>query len=163
MPDKWTFRIKPIAKLLKEEISATDLWIDPFCGMSKLATITNDINPEIKADFNKDAIKFLKQYKDASVFGILFDPPYSVRQVSECYKKFGYPVTMETTQSKWYSDIKNEIARICYGKVISFGWNSNGIGKTRGFNMERILLVPHGGPHNDTIVTVEHKLNRSLF
>jgi hypothetical protein len=31
------------------------------------------------------------------------------------------------------------------------------MGKTRGFEMTEILLVPHGGPHYDTIVTVEVK------
>lgn len=43
------------------------------------------------------------------------------------------------------------------GKVITFGWNSGGIGKTNGFEISRILLVPHGGWHNDTICTVEIK------
>jgi len=33
-----------------------------------------------------------------------------------------------------------------------------GIGKNRGFEMTRILLVPHGGSKNDTIVTVETKI-----
>ncbi len=36
--------------------------------------------------------------------------------------------------------------------------NSMGMGKNRGFEIQRILLVPHGGNHNDTIVTVEKKL-----
>ena len=44
------------------------------------------------------------------------------------------------------------------GKVVSFGWNSGGIGMKYGFKIDRILLVPHGGSHNDTIVTVETKL-----
>ena len=44
------------------------------------------------------------------------------------------------------------------GKVICFGWNSNGVGKTRGFDMEKILLIAHGSRRNDTIVTVETKL-----
>ncbi|MEQ9716120.1 MAG: hypothetical protein ABGF52_11385, partial [Candidatus Asgardarchaeum sp.] len=44
------------------------------------------------------------------------------------------------------------------GIVISCGWNSNGVGKTRGFEIVEILLVPHGGIHNDTIVTVERKI-----
>lgn len=48
------------------------------------------------------------------------------------------------------------------GKVISFGWNSCGIGKTRGFEIERILIVCHGGHHNDTICTVEKKVQGSL-
>ena len=30
-----------------------------------------------------------------------------------------------------------------------------GIGKNNGFKIVEILLVPHGGWHNDTIVTVE--------
>lgn len=41
--------------------------------------------------------------------------------------------------------------------MISFGWNSNGIGKKHHFDITRILVVAHGGHHNDTIVTVEKK------
>jgi hypothetical protein len=43
------------------------------------------------------------------------------------------------------------------GIVLSFGWNTNGIGLARGFNIEEILLVAHGGAKNDTICTVERK------
>jgi len=43
------------------------------------------------------------------------------------------------------------------GKVISFGWNTNGIGKKHGFEISRIVLVAHGSQHNDTIATVEKK------
>lgn len=67
---------------------------------------------------------------------------------------------METTQSSFWSRIKDEVSRIIElgGLTITFGWNSNGIGKTRGFEILEILLVAHGGNHNDTIVTVERKL-----
>ena len=58
-------------------------------------------------------------------------------------------------------DIKNEITRILKpnGIVISFGWNSGGIGKVNGFNIIEILMIAHGGNHNDTICTgtVEYK------
>lgn len=59
----------------------------------------------------------------------------------------------------YWSDVKDEMARIIKpgGKVICFGWNSMGLGKNRGFEMKRILLVAHGGSKNDTIVTVEIK------
>lgn len=55
---------------------------------------------------------------------------------------------------------KKEISRIVKrgGKVITFGWNSGGIGQKYGFEIERILLVPHGGWHNDTICVVERKV-----
>ena len=43
------------------------------------------------------------------------------------------------------------------GVVLSFGWSSNGMGKTRGYEMFGILLVAHGGAHNDTIYLVERK------
>ena len=48
------------------------------------------------------------------------------------------------------------------GLAISFGWSSGGFGKNRGFEIEEILLVPHGGHHYDTIVVVERKIH-NLF
>lgn len=44
------------------------------------------------------------------------------------------------------------------GICISSTWNSNGIGKCRKFKQIEILLVSHGGNHNDTIITVEKKM-----
>ena len=67
---------------------------------------------------------------------------------------------MQTTQSSFWGNIKKEIARVVKkdGFVISFGWNSGGIGKKLGFEQKEIMLVSHGGNHNDTIVTVEFKI-----
>lgn len=48
------------------------------------------------------------------------------------------------------------------GIVICFGWNSGGFGKGLGFEMLEILLVPHGGAHHDTIVTVERKFQSQM-
>mgnify|MGYP003765580459 FL=1 len=159
MPNKNTFQIKPIKELLKEEMN-DGIWIDPFANSSKLATITNDLNPDYDTDYHMDALDFLKMFESESVDGVLYDPPYSPRQVSECYKNVGVEVTQQTTQASFWSKHKDEIARILKpnGKVICFGWNSMGCGLKRGFEMKRILLVPHGGNHNDTIVTVEVKI-----
>lgn len=44
------------------------------------------------------------------------------------------------------------------GAVITFGWNSGGIGKSNGFEISEILMVAHGGWHNDTICTVDVRL-----
>jgi hypothetical protein PPSC2_p0296 len=160
MPNKNTFDIKPIKKLIQEELDKDKLWIDPFANKNKLAKITNDLNPEYSTDYHLDALDFLKMFNDSSVDGILYDPPYSPRQVSECYQNFGLEITMKTTQASFWANHKKEIARILKkgGKVITFGWNSGGIGKTYGFKIERILLVPHGGWHNDTICVVEVKI-----
>ena len=159
MPNKNTFDILPIKKLIKEEVDLRKCWIDPFANRSKLASITNDLNPEYDTNYHLDALDFLKMFDDNSVDGVLYDPPYSPRQVSESYKHFGYNVTNETTRASFWGNHKKEISRIVKtgGKVITFGWNSGGIGKKYGFKIERILLVPHGARHNDTICTVEIK------
>ena len=158
MPNKNTFEIKPIKELLHEEVG-DGLWIDPFANRNRFATVTNDLNPEFDTDYHMDALDFLKMFDDHSVDGILYDPPFSPRQVSECYEDFGYTVTWDTTKASFWGNQKKEIQRILKkgGKVISFGWNSGGIGKTKGFEILRILMVPHGGWHNDTICTVEIK------
>ena len=158
MPSRYTFKIKPISALLNEEVG-DGLWVDPFAGYNSPAKITNDLNPDVPTDYHLDALDFLKMFDNESVDGVLYDPPYSLRQVVECYKGVGREVTQETTQSSWRSRHLDEIKRILKpnGKVICFGWNSNGVGKTRGMEMKRILLVPHGGSKNDTIVTVEVK------
>ena len=163
MPNKSTFSIKPIKELIQSELNG-GLIIDPFAGPSRIAKITNDIDPQYDTDYNLDALDFLKLFDGESVDMVLLDPPYSVRQVSEVYRKLGKTVNMETTQSTFWSNIKNEIARVLRpgGKIISFGWNSMGLGKNRGFKINKILLVPHGGPHNDTICVVETKQQSSL-
>ena len=159
MPNGNTFNIKPISKFVRKHLKQNIKSIDPFANTNKLATITNDIDPSMNADFCLDALEFLKQFDKESIDVVLFDPPYSPRQVSECYKKLGKTVNMQTTQSSFWSNMKIEIARILKPNavVLCFGWNSQGIGKTRGFEMEEILLIAHGGHHNDTICTMERK------
>ena len=60
----------------------------------------------------------------------LDDLPFSPRQVNECYNDVGYNVTWDTTKASFWGNHKKEISRIVKvgGKVISFGWNSGGIG-----------------------------------
>jgi hypothetical protein len=157
MPNSNTFEIKPIKELIEKY--ATGLIIDPFANKNKIATITNDLNTEYDTDYHIDATEFLKIFEENSIDTVLYDPPYSPRQVSECYKKFGMTVNMQTTQASYWSKQKEQIGKITKigGIVITCGWNSGGIGKKYGFKIIEILLVPHGGWHNDTIVTVERK------
>jgi hypothetical protein len=161
MPNSNTFEIQRIRKFIGQYLSKDIISIDPFANNNRFAKITNDIDPEMKCDFNLDAYDFCKTFENNSIDLVLFDPPYSSRQVAECYKKVGRTVNMETTQGSFWSNIKNEIARIVKpnGIVLCFGWNSNGIGKVNGFEFIEILLVSHGGVHNDTICTAEYKRN----
>ena len=159
MPNSRTFSIPPIRALITKYISGQEFVIDPFSNSNHLATVTNDLDPACDADFHLDALDFLKQFRDGIVDAVLYDPPYSPRQVSECYTRLGRTVDMQTTQASYWSNQKKEIARIVKpgGIVITCGWNSGGIGKKYSFEQQEILLVAHGGWHNDTIVTVERK------
>lgn len=159
MPNSKTFKIEPIKRLVEKYIKGREIIVDPFANDSNYGTITNDLNPEFNTTYHMDALDFLKMFEDNSVDCILYDPPYSTRQVSECYKGFGYKVTQETTQGSWRAKHLDEIARILKpnGVVLCFGWNTNGVGKTRGFEMLEVLIVPHGGSRNDTLCTVEIK------
>lgn len=157
MPNKNTFSIKPIKELLNRYIIPEEITIDPFANSSKIANITNDMSPEFDTDYHMDALEFLKMFEDGSVDAVLYDPPYSLRQVVESYKGVGKEITQEDTQSSWRARHLDEIARILKpdGKCICFGWNSAGVGKTRNMKLIEILLVPHGGSKHDTICTVE--------
>ena len=162
MPNKNTFDIRPIRELIDkyiENLTGEIVIIDPFANKNKIANITNDLDTEYDTDYHLDALEFLKMFDNNSVDVILFDPPYSPRQVSECYKKCNMTVNMQTTQASYWSNLKKEIGRIVKkdGYAITCSWNSGGIGKKYGFEITEILLVPHGGWHNDTIVVVEKK------
>lgn len=170
MSNKSTFTIKPIKELLLNEIKQ-GIVVDPFAYKGTLKqlfisnqniyTIDNDLNTEYKTDYHLDAKDFLKVFNDDSIDFVVYDPPFSPRQVSECYKNVGKHVTQEDTRLSYWKLQKNEIARILKpnGKVICFGWNSGGVGKIRGFELEYILLVAHGGNRNDTICTIEKNKN----
>ena len=84
MPNKNTFEIPPIKTLLQEEVNLEQYWLDPFANRNKIASVTNDLNPEYDTDYHLDALDFLKSFGDESVDGVLYDPPYSPRQCSEC-------------------------------------------------------------------------------
>lgn len=162
MPNKNTFSIKPIKELLERYVDKdSKLWLDPFANSSKVATITNDIDPDYNTDYHLDVLEFFSLFDSNSVDGVLLDPVYTPRQLAECYRRLDLSVTKETTQASFWRNAKDEAARVLKrdGLAISFGWNSSGVGKKRGFDIVEILLVPHGSNHNDTIVTVERKVS----
>lgn len=164
MPSKDTFTIKPIGKLLKEEIEGVD-WADPYAGNNSPAKLTNDLHPLTKAEYHQDALEWISKFSPSTLDGVIYDPPYSLRQLKECYDSIGIKPDPAIFRADYIAKQKDIISRIIKpnGKAICFGWNSIGIGKSRGFKLERILLIAHGRSHNDTIVTVERKMNGALF
>jgi hypothetical protein len=158
MPNKHTFLIKPIKELL-HKFNVGQGWIDPFAGENSPAEITNDLNPAKPTQFHLHAKDFAEQIQ-GQYEGCLFDPPYSLRQVKECYDEIGIALLSQDDTNNFPSNIKNILASKIKkgGYVISFGWDSSGFGIKNGYEITEILLVPHGGKHNDTICTVEKKV-----
>ena len=161
MPNKWTFQIKPIAELLKR-YDVGKGWIDPFAGMYSPAEYTNDLNPNCNAVYHLEAIDFVNKFHpDEMKFdGAILDPPYSLTEVSRNYLQLGKHFYARDNPTGAFSTVKDVLKDLVKqeGYVISFGWNSVGMGKKRGFKIVEIMLVSHGGNRNDTIVTVEKRL-----
>lgn len=163
MPNGDTFSVPPINDFVQSYLVNAKVSIDPFARNKRWATHTNDLNPDTQAEHHMDAEKFLLMLASQGVKSdlIIFDPPYSPRQISECYKSIGMEVGMKETQSALlYQRVRNAILPVCTEDaiVLSFGWNTVGMGKKHGFEQIEIMLCCHGGARNDTICLAERRL-----
>lgn len=156
-----TFQIKPIKEFVERYVQNAEIIVDPFANDCKYGTITNDLNPNFDTTYHLDALDFLKLIETESCDLVIYDPPYSLRQVKECYEGVGITVTAEHTKASWRAKHLDEIKRILKpnGYALCFGWNTNGVGKKRGFELQEVLIVPHGGSKNDTLCTAEKKVD----
>lgn len=153
MPNKYTFQIGPIREFIGRYYPASLCSIDPFAGTSDLPTHGNDL-----ANGGIDAVDWLRKlYADGVRADLLFlDPPYSPRQISECYKAVGRACTgVDTQNARLYKAVKDAAEPLLLpgAVILSFGWNSSGFG--RGATPLEYMLVCHGGAHNDTICVAE--------
>lgn len=164
MPNAKTFTIKPIKKLIEHYYDHEKVCINPFANESEYG-ITNDLNPKFKCDYTLEATEFLEMFEPKSVDLCLYDPPYTPYQLKTMYEDITGGVNLLDTKNSYWSKQKDMISEMMKpnGIVISCGYDSNGMGKNRDFEIVEILLVAHGGGHNDTIVTVERKINQATL
>jgi hypothetical protein len=164
MPSADTFTVKPIGEFVQRYLArATKTGsVDPFARNNMWAHWTNDINPDTSANFHMDAVEFLEWLKQLSprveIDLAILDPPYSPRQISEAYRAAGLTAGMADTQNAaLYARVRAALLPLLTpdATVLSFGWNSAGMGK--GWRQLEILLVAHGGAHNDTICVAERR------
>ena len=168
MPKADTFDIAPIAGFVRRYLMRSKISIDPFSRNKRWATYTNDLNPETAAESHMDAAEFLKMLSAKGVKPdlVILDPPYGARQIVDCYAAMGLDDATKAavkarkpTQNVSWKDAKDATAAMQDpgGIVLTFGWNSNGMSKSRGCEMLEVMLVHHGGGRNDTICTAEVK------
>jgi hypothetical protein len=167
MPSSETFTVAPIGKFVQRYLAQSKIAgsVDPFARNNDWAYWANDINPATSANYHKDAADFLvwlgtlcpRVEIDLAILDpAILDPPYSPRQVSEAYRAAGLTVGMADTQNAaLYARVRAALRPLLSpgAIVLSFGWNSAGMGK--GFEQIEIMLVAHGGAHNDTICVAE--------
>ena len=163
MPNAETFSLPPVSRLLDKwlpDMRGGAVIVDPFARNSRRGNLTNDLNPGTAADSHMLAEEFVEVTRIIAD-AVLFDPPYSPRQISEVYQQIGRECgTEETQNARLYKRVKDGLDKMLKpdGIAICCGWNSMGFGLKRGYDLLEILLVAHGGAHNDTIVTVERKI-----
>lgn len=164
MPSKDTFDVPQIHNFVQKYLSQSKVSVDPFSRNKRWATYTNDLNPDTIADSHMDAPLFLDGLISRGVVVDLaiFDPPYSPTQMTVSY---GIPATENGMwNGRLYSKVKAALRRLVdsNGVVLSFGWNSAGMGGND-FAIEEIMLVCHGGAHNDTICLAERRSQARLY
>ena len=153
-PNKATFTMPAAREFVGRWLAGREVIVDPFARNETLGTFTNDIDPDSIAQYHMEARAFLRMLvaRGIKAHAIIFDPPYSPTQIARSYRNAGMVVTRTDTQS---ARLKGECRKLfrelaapdCV--VLSFGWNTVGMGE--GWSTEEILLLNHGGDHNDTI------------
>jgi len=154
-PKKWTFEQKKLKKYIEGWCKGKVLNL--FAGKIRLNVdeFRVDSNNDFQPDYNGDALDFIKTTK-LRFDTVVLDPPYSLRKSYEKYN--GHYMG-----SNW-TKIRRALPRILNDEaiVISLGYNSQGMSRTLGFKKIAICLVCHNGDHNDTVVTVEKKVNKNV-
>lgn len=169
-------RLKPIAGYPRDthqasffqkiwrEVRPAGVIVDPFARDCTLAdaAFRNDINPKTHAFHHLDAIDFFVKILDHNGPGfadfIIYDPPFSQRQLEEKYD--GELVNMYTVPG--YVKNVNTLACLCLrpgGRLLKFGYNSNKVGS---LDFEAGWLQPTGGNSNDVIISLWKQNQKSL-
>lgn len=153
--NRYTFKNNRIREWV--ENNSSGLILNLFAGKTKLTIkeVRNDIRKNMPADYHKDARNFVKEWSGDRFDTIILDPPYSFRKSMEMY---------DGKKASGFNQLKNLLPAILKdsGIVITFGYHSVSMGKARGFNIIKILLISHGGAIHDTIATIEQKFH-TLF
>jgi hypothetical protein len=153
--NKYTFKSRKIKEWVEKHCNGETLNL--FAGQEflqesrTLSEFRNDIREDMPADTHMDALDFVRGWSSKPFGTIVLDPPYSYRKSMEMY---------EGAVSSRFNQVKNNLPRILIpkGRVITLGYHSVSMGKSRGFELEAVCVISHGGAIHDTIISVERKL-----
>lgn len=155
-PKRYTFEQPKLKQLVESYCIGKTLNL--FAGRVRLNIdeIRVDMDATTEPDFLMDAYDFVSTWKGSKFQTVILDPPYNIRKAREKY---------EGRYIGKFKKIKEHIPFILNsgGSVITLGYDSVGMSRSRGFKKEVIILVCHNGDHNDTICVIERFVQPSLF
>lgn len=152
-PKRYTFQQPKLKRWTEKQCKGKTLNL--FAGITKLNVdeVRVDIDKNALADYYMDAFEFIIHAKLVKMEfdTIILDPPYNLRKSRE---KYGGRYIGSFTK------IKNALLAILSKEaiVITFGYDTVGMSKSRGFKKTGICIVCHNGDHNDTLCLVEQRI-----
>jgi len=151
-PKRYTFEMPQLRKWVEKQCKGKVLNLFAGRTLLKVDEVRVDMDKEMPADYHTDAESFLNWAieKEMKFDTIILDPPYNMRKSREKYG--GRYIGSFTKLKKLIPHILNPA-----GLVITLGYDSVGMSKSRGFDKVAVCLVCHNGDHQDTICLVEKK------
>ena len=155
---RYTFSVKPIREWVESHCKGRVLNL--FAGTTHLNVdeFRVDLDPSTRPNYGGDAyeyvehhIKTLGKINFLSWDTIILDPPYSYRKSMEMYG--GRKMSRFNALKDLLPSILKE-----KGIIITFGYHSISMGKSRGFEQTELLVISHGGAIHDTLCVVERKV-----
>ncbi|MCK5610504.1 hypothetical protein KAR91_52005 [Candidatus Pacearchaeota archaeon] len=149
-PKKWTFEQPKLKAWV--EAWCLDPVLNLFAGKVKLNA--SEFRVDSSSEFFPDACIDAQLFADhcGNMFNtIILDPPYNLRKSREKY---------EGRYIGKLAKIKNSIVKLIPygGRVISLGYDTVGMSKSRGFRKLAVCIICHSGDHNDTLGLVEERI-----
>lgn len=148
-PKRYTFEQPRLKKWVEDRCKGKVLNL--FAGKTHLAVdeFRVDIDAATEPDVVMDAFKFITT-TDMKFDTIILDPPWSVRKSRE---KYGGRIVGSFTK------IKNNLSRVLNdgGRVITVGYSSVGMSRSRGFKKIALCVICLSGDHDDSFAVLEEE------
>ena len=150
-----TFCAKTCASSVLSEVMSQG-WstsVDLFAKDSELCDVTNDLNPETRADHCMDAVECVPIHAGPGVLFVV-DPPYSETQVKRKYKTgLGKHHSLLSLSSALFSAFKESA---CPGMgVLWCCWSSKGMGLSEGWKRAGHWTICHGLVRPNTQIVLD--------
>ena len=157
---KWTFETPGLMKWIEEHSHGKVLNL--FAGKIRLHNLDEfrvDMSGENKPDLVMSAEDALRKFIAEGTFfdTVILDPPYSLRMAREKYEGRFYLGK--------YTKILNLVPRVLNrnGVVLTFGYKSKDMSKSRGFELRSICLINWGGGHADIVACQEVSIESDYY